>query len=264
VGLTMNQNRLIASARTVLEPTPDGARMRKRSVALAGLTLLVLGFLFVVGLGAVVVLLLLALATGAGAFVLLGLTRRHKELGKRAMGRVRALGRARQAGRHMLATGAQSARQHGTELWRKRRVSPRRAPKHDARRQASSLNARGVELRRSDDFAEAIAAHTQALGLVRELGDREAEAMTLNNLALALGHAGDDDGARVRLEESATILRELGDEHHEGQVVANLGFHHARRGRREQALSCLEAALDKLDPKSHAYLRVEEQLRRAS
>jgi tetratricopeptide (TPR) repeat protein len=262
-GLTMSQDRLITSARTTLEPTPDGARMRKRSVALAGLTVLVFGFLFAVGLGALVVLLLLALVAGAGAFVLFGLARRYGDLGKRAVWPVRALGRTRQAGRHVFATGALLARQHGTEV-RRRRDSTSRVPKHDARRQASRLNARGVELRRSDDFAEAIAAHTQALGLVRELGDREAEAMTLNNLALALGHAGDDDGARVHLEESATILRELGDEHHEGQVVANLGFHHARRGRREQALSCLEAALDKLDTKSQAYRHVEEQLRRAS
>ena len=238
--------------------------MRKRSVALAGLALLVLGFLFAVGLGAIVVVLLLALAAAAGAFVVFGLTRRHRDLGKRAVGPVRALGRTGRVGRRALATGAQSARQRGTELWRKRRVSTRRASERDALRQTSLLNARGVELRRSGDFDESIAAHTQALELLRELGDRDAEAMTLNNLALALGHAGDDDGARVRLEESAAILRELGDDQHEGQVVANLGFLHARRGRREQAFSCLEAALDKLDPKSHAYRRVEEQLRRAS
>jgi tetratricopeptide (TPR) repeat protein len=263
LGLTVNQNHLAASARTTLEPTPDGARMRKRFVALSGLTLLVLGFLFAVGLGALFVLLLLALAAAAGAFVLFGLARRREDLGKRAMAPVRALGRSGRVGR-ALATGAQSARQHGTEVLRKRRVSTRRAAERDALRKTSLLNARGVELRRSGDFDEAIAAHAQALELVRELGDRNAEAMTLNNLALALGQAGDDDGARVRLEESAAILRELGDDHHEGQVIANLGFLHGRRGRREQAFSCLEAALDKLDPTSHAYRRVEEQLRRAS
>jgi tetratricopeptide (TPR) repeat protein len=257
----MSQNHLVAAARTTLEPTPDGARMRKRFVALSGLMLLVLGFLFAVGLG---VLLLLPLAAATGAFVLFGLARRRGDLGKRAMAPVRALGRSGRVGRRVLATGAQSARQQGTELLRKRRVSTRRAAERDALRQTSLLNARGVELRRSGDFDEAIAVHAQALELVRELGDRNAEAMTLNNLALALGHAGDDDGARVRLEESAAILRELGDDHHEGQVVANLGFLHGRRGRREQAFSCLEAALDKLDPTSHAYRRVEEQLRRAS
>jgi tetratricopeptide (TPR) repeat protein len=98
------------------------------------------------------------------------------------------------------------------------------------------------------------------LELVRKLGD---EAMMLNNLALALGHAGDDQGALDRFEEAAAIVRELRDDHHEGQVVANLGFLHGRRGRREQALSCLETALLKLQPGSHAYRRVEEQFSRA-
>lgn len=81
----MSQNHLVASARTTLEPTPEGARMRKRFVALSGLMLLVLGFLFAVGLGALFVLILLALAAAAGAFVLFGLARLRGDLAKGAM-----------------------------------------------------------------------------------------------------------------------------------------------------------------------------------
>jgi tetratricopeptide (TPR) repeat protein len=99
---------------------------------------------------------------------------------------------------------------------------------------------------------------------MRGAGDRRGEALTLNNLALALAHAGQDDAALARFEEALAILRELDDEQREGQVFANLGLMHGRRGRREQALGCLQVALDKLDPASHEYRRVEEQLRRAS
>jgi tetratricopeptide (TPR) repeat protein len=88
--------------------------------------------------------------------------------------------------------------------------------------------------------------------------------MTLNNLALALSHTGDEGGAIQHFDEAREILREISDEHHEGQVLANLGLLHGRRGRHEQALYCLEEALAKLDPRSPAFGHVEEQLRRAS
>jgi len=88
--------------------------------------------------------------------------------------------------------------------------------------------------------------------------------MTLNNLALALAHAGDEHAAIDHFDASVALLRELNDEHHEGQVLANLGFLHGRSGRQEQAVYCLEAALDRLEPDSGAFRHVQEQLRRAS
>ena len=88
--------------------------------------------------------------------------------------------------------------------------------------------------------------------------------MTLNNLALALAHAGDERAAIDHFDASVAILREIEDTHHEGQVLANLGFLHGRSGRHEQAVYCLESALDKLEPDSRAFRHVQEQLRRAS
>jgi tetratricopeptide (TPR) repeat protein len=99
---------------------------------------------------------------------------------------------------------------------------------------------------------------------MRAAGDRRGEALTLNNLALAFTHAGQDDAALDHFERALAILRELDDGQREGQVFANLGLMHGRRGRHEQAVGCLQVALDKLDPDSHEYRRVEEQLRRAS
>jgi tetratricopeptide repeat protein len=261
VGVT--RKRVVRAARTALEPTPHGARLRQRFAALMGLVLGVLGFLAAVGLGTVVALVLFALLAAAGGVGVVALSRRQ-HLASKVARAVRVLERPVTGRRHVLVRGALVARQRADELWRKRLAATRREPGSNPRREAARLNARGADLRRSGDPEGAIAAHTDALELVRKLGDRSGEAMTLNNLALALGHAGDDQGALDRFEEAAAILRELRDDHHEGQVVANLGFLHGRRGRREQALSCLETALHKLQPGSHAYRRVEEQLSRAS
>jgi tetratricopeptide (TPR) repeat protein len=258
--------RVLTAARTALEPTPQGVRLRQRSAALLGLVLGVLGFLAAVGLGQLVAFALLglfALLAAAGGVGVVALARRQ-HLASKVARAVRVLERPVTRRRHFLARGALVARQRADEVRRKRLAGTRREHASNPRREAARLNARGADLRRSGDPEGAIAAHADALKLVREVGERSGEAMTLNNLALALGYAGDDQGALDRFEEAAAILRELHDHHHEGQVVANLGFLLGRRGRREEALTCLETALRKLEPGSHPYRRVEEQLRRAS
>jgi tetratricopeptide (TPR) repeat protein len=129
-------------------------------------------------------------------------------------------------------------------------------------REAVRANAAGVQLRRQGEYAEAAEQHRFALEIFRELGDRRSEALTLNNLALALDRSG-DAAALDLFEQAATILGELGEEQHEGQVIANLGMAFRRRGREEQSAEVLELALGKLDPESDAY-RTVERLRRAS
>lgn len=229
----MDRTALQATVRTgaqaALQATPEGALWRRRFLGLGGLTLLVLGFLAAIGFSRFIVWLLLALVVAGAAVALVPVLRRSRT-------------RAAQTLEARAARRSEAARE----------------------RQLGRLNAQGTEFRRKGDAAQAIAAHEAALQLAREVGDRNAEAMTLNNLALALGYAGDDQGAVVRFDEAASILRELDDPHHEGQVMANLGFLHGRSGRREQAIYCLESALGKLEPKSSAYRKVEEQLRRAS
>jgi len=98
---------------------------------------------------------------------------------------------------------------------------------------------------------------------VRELGDRRGEALTLNNVALALAR-NYDRAAVEHFKQAATILSELGDTEHEAQVIANLGITHRRHGRAQEAKRLLQTALEKLDPKTSEHRRVEEQLRRAS
>jgi tetratricopeptide (TPR) repeat protein len=270
VDLTAMQTSLSGGARVALEPSAQGARLRRRALASSGLALLVLGFLAASGLGRFVAALLLTVLVVAGAVLLFAFLRRVPWNRRNAATR-RVLERARDTGTRTLSTGGSAARQRVAGLRRAQRERGARKPRGDggrpsspgSRREFARLNARGVELRRQGNPAEAIAAHAAALELVRELGDRSAEAMTLNNLALALGRAGDEEGAVDRFDEAASILRELDDEQHEGQVYANLGLLHARGGRPEQAVFCFETALRKLDPGSEAHRRVEEQLRRA-
>ena len=139
----------------------------------------------------------------------------------------------------------------------------RRRDEIAAEREARRLNALGTRLRRSGAAEAAAEQHRAALAIVRELGDRRAEALTLNEVALALAQT-DDAAAVSHFEEAATILRELGLSQHEGQVIANLGITHRRRGRPDEANRLLETALAKLDPATPEHREVEAQLRRAS
>jgi len=137
------------------------------------------------------------------------------------------------------------------------------APKPiDRQREALRLNAAGARLRRAGAYGDAAEQHRQALGLFHELGDPHSEALTLNNLALALDHAGDETALEL-FERAATTLGELGDEQHEGQVIANLALAFRRRGEAERSEDALDTALAKLRPESDAYRKVQS-LKRAS
>ncbi|MGI9113092.1 MAG: tetratricopeptide repeat protein [Gaiellaceae bacterium] len=141
---------------------------------------------------------------------------------------------------------------------------PAGAPSIDPQRQVLQLNTLGAKLRREGKHERAAAQHRAALKLVRDLGDERTEALTLNNLALAVVHTEGIDSAVEHFEQALVVLRQLGDEEHEGRVIANLGFIHRSHGRSEEAEPLLHAALGKLPADSTAYRRVEEQLRRAS
>jgi tetratricopeptide (TPR) repeat protein len=137
------------------------------------------------------------------------------------------------------------------------------APKPiDRQREALRLNATGARLRREGAYDDAAEQHRQALTLFHELGDPHSEALTLNNLALALDHAGDETALEL-FEQAATTLGDLGDEQHEGQVIANLALAFRRRGETEKSEDALDTALMKLRPESDAYRKVQS-LKRAS
>ena len=247
------------NARAALEPTAQGAQLRRRAIAVGGFGLLVLGFLVVIGLGKLIALLLLLVLAAGVAFVL------GRTLHRRGGTLRHAAGAAAHSAAGTVRSGAGTAARRPVDGLRTRKAErEKRSRERDRGKEAGRLNARGVELRRQGDAEGAVAAHRAALEIAHEAGDPSTEAMTLNNLGLALAHTGDEHAAIEHFDASAAILREIDDAHHEGQVLANLGFLHGRSGRQEQALYCLEAALDRLKPDSRAFRHVQEQLRRAS
>jgi len=173
--------------------------------------------------------------------------------------------RASQARRRVATSGE-------TVLTRMRERAEHRGPQGpsqgmqpvEVHRAALRLNASGTRRRRSGAYAEAVELHGRALEMLRGLDDSRAVALTQNNLALALSHAGGDGNAIALFEEAAATLRALGEHEHEGQIIANLGLAHRRHGRHEQSENVLQLALTKLTPASRAYEAIEAEVRRAS
>jgi tetratricopeptide (TPR) repeat protein len=225
------------------EQPVDRDQLRGRVLAFAGIWFLLAGMLAAAGVAIVLLISLLGVALAGGIW----LARRHR-VGER----LRTLGLQQRVRR-----SAGGASHRARTLLEARRSEP-------AAVRARRLNELGAQLRREGDHEQAAEQHLAALAIVRELGDRQAEALTLNNLALALVHTGSVALAVERFEQALVLLRELGDKEHEGQVIANLGFVRRRQGRDEDAEFLLSAALDKLPPESSAYRHVEEQLRHAS
>jgi DNA-binding CsgD family transcriptional regulator/tetratricopeptide (TPR) repeat protein len=76
--------------------------------------------------------------------------------------------------------------------------------------------------RHHTDYARAISCHDQALRLAREIGDREAEALALDNLGAQAMDLGDFDAARARFEACIAIAREIGTPQQEIRALHNL------------------------------------------
>jgi tetratricopeptide (TPR) repeat protein len=254
----LGNEKLAGVVGTGVARTPEGARFRRRVLAVGGFALVLLGFLAAIGFARLVLLgagAILVFAVGA-ALVLVGGAVALPRL-RQAQPRIPQPRLPRIAGRSGSAFGKLVRTRPRPRLRPRRSVAGRR-------RQAVRLNARGASERRSGNIRAAVAHHRRALEIVRELGDERVEALTLNSLALAVARGGDDDAALAHFGRSLALLRELDDVQTEGQVVANIGLVHGRRGRRQQSAECLRAALEKLSPETPDYRRVEEHLRRAS
>jgi tetratricopeptide (TPR) repeat protein len=254
------------------ERSVDREQLRRRVLAFAGIWFLLTGFLAALGFGALLLASIALLLVGGILAGGLWLERRYRvERALRAG--AASIERASRGGKARLGelglrrrlegyAGGASRRAHGFLESHQRKPKP---AVDDRGGRAHRLNELGAQLRRDGDHEGAVVQHRAALAIVRNLGDRRAEALTLNNLALALVHTGGGVPVAVQhFEQSLYLLRELGDEELEGQVIANLGFVRRRQGRDEDAESLLHAALDKLPPESSAYRQVEEQLQQAS
>ena len=260
------------SWREELERSVGRERLRRRALAFAGIWFLLAGFTVALGIWIFLAASLALTVVGGLAIAALALVQ-HDGTRERVSGLAQSVERAsrnvdgrvsdlklRERAQRSATTATRRAR--GLAQPRPRRPAPTDA---DPGRRARRLNKRGVQLRREREYDHAVDHHRAALAVTRELGDARAEALTLNNLALALVHTdGGVPSAIQDFERALNLLRELGDEELEGQVIANLASVRRRQGRDEDAETLLNEALDKLPPESAAYREVAEHLRRAS
>jgi hypothetical protein len=84
----------------------------------------------------------------------------------------------------------------------------------------------------------------ESLYLSRSVGDRQAMALALNALGIALGNLGEVDRSIALHEESAAISRELGDDRTLAAALNNLGYRLLRRGAYGRARALCEEGLE--------------------
>ena len=82
-----------------------------------------------------------------------------------------------------------------------------------------------------------------SITIARDLGDREAHAAALNNLALALKESGDLDRARELTEEALSECEALGDRHRAAALHNNLADILRAQGRKEESMRHLKRAV---------------------
>jgi DNA-binding SARP family transcriptional activator/tetratricopeptide (TPR) repeat protein len=78
-------------------------------------------------------------------------------------------------------------------------------------------------LRRDGPYTDAVTRHATALRAARDLGDRLAQANTLNDLGIARRLTGDYPGATQDLEQALAQYRDLGDRLGQANTLKNLG-----------------------------------------
>ncbi|HEY8806046.1 MAG TPA: tetratricopeptide repeat protein, partial [Candidatus Limnocylindria bacterium] len=82
-----------------------------------------------------------------------------------------------------------------------------------------------------------------SVALASELGDREAHAAALNNLALTLKDAGDLDRAREMTAEALAECEALGDRHRTAALHNNLADILRAQGRKDESMRHLKRAV---------------------
>ncbi|MFZ4427497.1 MAG: tetratricopeptide repeat protein [Saprospiraceae bacterium] len=95
----------------------------------------------------------------------------------------------------------------------------------------------------SNNTGKAIENYTKCLALFKDIGDREGEGDTLNNLAITAYARGDYDRALGYLEQSLAIQQAIGDRKGEGTTLNNISQIYDARGDYDRALGYLEQSL---------------------
>jgi tetratricopeptide (TPR) repeat protein len=113
----------------------------------------------------------------------------------------------------------------------------------EQRNRASSYNAMGLSYLDLGNARVALGYYEKALGIVREIGDRQGKSVALGNLGLAYADLGDARRAIGYYEESLKIAREIGDRGGEGNALGNLGAAYYSLGDARRAIGYYEEDL---------------------
>jgi len=93
------------------------------------------------------------------------------------------------------------------------------------------------------DYDTALRYLEQSLGIMQEIGDRQGEGTTLNNISQIYDAKGDYDTALRYLEQSLGIKKEIGDRQGEGVTLNNISQIYDAKGDYDTALGYLEQSL---------------------
>ncbi|MFP4296906.1 MAG: CHAT domain-containing tetratricopeptide repeat protein [Spirulinaceae cyanobacterium] len=106
--------------------------------------------------------------------------------------------------------------------------------------QARALYSQGT----AESSREAIALWEEALVLWREIGDREWEAITLNNIGFVYNSLGEREEAIARFNEVLEITKTTEDYSSQVTTLLNLGFTYSSMGEKEKALEIYQQGLE--------------------
>jgi DNA-binding SARP family transcriptional activator len=110
--------------------------------------------------------------------------------------------------------------------------------------EAATLDRLGVVHSDLRRYEKACRLHTEALAIQREIGDRHGQGWTLNNLGVSLSDLGRITEALDCFAPSLVLFRQVGDPRGEGLALNNLGDTYRRLRRLPEAARCLEEALE--------------------
>lgn len=114
----------------------------------------------------------------------------------------------------------------------------------DREAEARSLNHLGIAYRQLRKLDEAVDCHLRALELCRSIGDRYGEALAFIRLGQTYRRLRRLDEAVQANETALTICRGVGDRYGEGQALINLGLAHRDLQRLDESLDSLHLATE--------------------
>ncbi|WP_417915423.1 tetratricopeptide repeat protein [Candidatus Electronema sp. JM] len=116
-------------------------------------------------------------------------------------------------------------------------------PEESKKERSLYLHSAAYDLDRIAKYKEALPLYEQSLVIDQELGDRQGEGTTLNNISQIYDARGDYTTALKYLEQSLSISREIGDKAGEGTTLSNIAAIHYSKGDYDKALSLFEQSV---------------------